>query len=80
MIYIALDAFNYSVVVGEQYKESPITNLRFPLPADLVNYTRSEDISTITVPQSLIQERLEEVGENGRSQLSVFPQEISLSR
>ena len=61
--------FNFAaptVVVGEQYQESPATELHFPLPADLVNYTRSENISTITVPPSLIQERLEEVGEGGR--------------
>lgn len=53
------------MVVGEQYKEPPTTDLHFPLPTDLVNYTTSEDILTITIPPSLVQERLEAVGDNG---------------
>lgn len=55
------------MVVGERYEESPTTDLQFPLPDDLINYTRSENISTITIPPSLIQERLEEAEDGGRS-------------
>ena len=53
------------MLVGEHYEEPPTTDLHFPLPIDLVNYTRSEDISTITVPLSLVQERLQEAGGSG---------------
>ena len=52
------------VVVGEQYGEPPSIDLQFPLPDDLVNYTSSENTSTITIPSSLIEERLRET-ENG---------------
>ena len=40
-------------------------NLQFPISADLVNYTKSKNISTIIIPPSLVQERLEELGEGG---------------
>ena len=57
---------NFAVVVGKKYEEPPTTDLQFPLPADLINYTRSENISTITIPPSLVQERLKEAGDGGR--------------
>ena len=55
----------FVVVVGEQYHEPPITDLQFPLSADLINYTSSKNISTVTIPPSLIKERLKELGGNG---------------
>ena len=56
---------HHAVFVGEQYEETPTDDLHFPLSADLVNYTRSEDISTIIVPLSLVQEQLQEAGDHG---------------
>ena len=53
------------VVVGEKYREPPSANLQFPTPADLVNYTNSTNTSTITIPSSLVKERLREVGNDG---------------
>jgi C4-type Zn-finger protein len=52
------------VVLGEQYREPPSIDLQFPLPDDLVNYTSSQNSTTITIPSSLIEERLREA-ENG---------------
>lgn len=59
----------FPVVVGEQYSESPIVDLQFPLPADLVNYTNSRNISSITIPSSLVRERLEELEGGGKQKM-----------
>ena len=55
----------YVVVVGEQYHEPPTVDLQFPLSADLINFTSSKNISTITIPPSLIVARLKELGDGG---------------
>ena len=52
----------YIVVSAEQYAEkSPSSDLRFPDKNDLVNYTKTEDIAEIVIPQSLVEEKLNNV-------------------
>lgn len=58
--------FNCAVVVGEQYKKPPTTDLQFPLSDDLINYTKSDNILTITIPSSVVQERLKLAGDDGK--------------
>ena len=57
------------MVVGEQYQEPPTIDIQFPLESDLVNYTRKGNLNfqSITIPSSLVQERLKEAGNDGRS-------------
>ena len=52
----------HAVVVGEQHHKPPTSDLQFPLSADLVNFTRGKDITTIIIPPSLVRERLREKG------------------
>jgi hypothetical protein len=54
------------VVVGEQYEKPPTTDLQFPLADDLINYTQSDNISTIKIPLSVIQERLNTAKDDGK--------------
>ena len=49
-----------AVVSTEQYQDPPLFDLQFPDKKDLINYTKSGDISKITIPPSLVQERLGE--------------------
>ena len=57
-----------SVVTGNRYGETPPTDIKFPMPADLVNYTvRSKDFSKIAIPPSLVQERMDQMRDNGKS-------------
>lgn len=58
-----------TVVTGNQYRDPPpSTMLRFPIGADLVNYTkRNRDFSEINIPPSLIQERMDEMDDNGET-------------
>ena len=49
----------------EQYDDPPLFDLRFPNELDLINYTMRGDISEITIPPSLVQERLRERITNG---------------
>lgn len=59
-------SFVHTVVTGNQYREPPSSAIRFPIAADLVNFTKgSRDISEVTVPPSLIQERMTEMNDNG---------------
>ena len=62
----------YIVVVGEQYNEPPSNDLHFPIPADLVNYTNNTNTLTITIPSSLVEERLWEMGDNGKLKFSLM--------
>ena len=55
-----------TVVAGEQYSETPNTDIQFPTPADLVNYTLSENTSAITIPSSVVKKRLEEMRDDGK--------------
>ena len=55
-----------TVVVGEQYREAPTTDLRFPTTADLVNFTDSKESSAITIPSSVVNERLGKMGDGGK--------------
>ena len=60
--------FPLSVVTGNRYAEPPPTDIKFPMAADLVNYTvRSKDFSKIAIPPSLVQERMGEMNENGEN-------------
>ena len=54
-----------AVVSTEQYEDPPLFDLRFPDELDLINYTMRGDISDITIPPSLVQERLGERTTNG---------------
>ena len=54
---------DYIVVSAEQYAEPPSADLHFPNKDDLVNYTKSKDMSEITIPSTLVREKLEEVNE-----------------
>ena len=63
----------YIVVAGEQYREPPTIDLQFPLPDDLVNYTSSKNTSSITVPSSLVEQRLREAENGGNLSLSRNP-------
>lgn len=56
---------NITVVVGQRYQNPPKIDLRFPFSPDLINYTSSQNISTITIPASLVRERLDKMGDNG---------------
>ena len=58
--------FNFAVVVGERYEKPPTTDLQFPLSDDLINYTMSDNISTITISPSVIQERLKSEVNDGK--------------
>ena len=58
--------FIFAVVVGKQYEQPPTTDLQFPLSDDLINYTKSDNISTITIPPSVVQERLKSAGDDGK--------------
>ena len=49
-----------AVVSAEQYAEPPLADLHFPNKEDLVNYTKSKDMSEITIPSTLVREKLEE--------------------
>ena len=49
-----------AVVSTEQYEDPPLLDLRFPDELDLINYTMRGDISEISIPPSLVQERLGE--------------------
>ena len=51
-----------TVVAGEQYHETPPTDLQFPTPADLVNFTNSKNSSAIIIPSSVVKERLGDGG------------------
>lgn len=56
----------YIVVTGNQYREPPSAALRFPIAADLVNFTKgNREFSEVNVPPSLVQERMAEMDENG---------------
>ena len=58
--------YQYSVVTGNRYREPPVSAVRFPIPDDLVNYTKdSMDSAQINLPPSLIQERMTEMDDNG---------------
>ena len=53
-------------MTGNQYREPPVSAVRFPIPDDLVNYTKgSMDSAQINLPPSLIQERMTEMEDNG---------------
>ena len=54
---------DYIVVSAEQYAGPPSADLHFPNKDDLVNYTKSKDMSEITIPSTLVREKLEEVNE-----------------
>ena len=54
----------------EQYLDPPLYDLRFPDKQDLVNYTKSKDISEITIPSSFIKERDHKNGEYTVSQFN----------
>jgi hypothetical protein len=42
-----------------QYRQSPAGVIQFPMEADLINFTRVRNLeASITIPQSLIQERM----------------------
>ena len=54
------------VVTGNQYSEPPSSAIKFPIAADLVNYTKNiKEVSEINIPTSLVQERMEEMDDNG---------------
>ena len=54
------------VVTGNQYSEPPSSAIKFPIAADLVNYTKNiKEVSEINIPPSLVQERMEEMDDNG---------------
>ena len=60
--------FHLSVVTGNRYGEIPPTDIKFPMPADLVNYTvGSKDFSKIAIPPSLVQERMDQMRDNGKN-------------
>ena len=63
--YILLCIHSCVVVSTEQYQEPPLFDLRFPDKLDLINYTMNGEISEITIPPSLVQERLGEMTSNG---------------
>ena len=44
----------------EQISETPLSGLRFPTSDDLVNYTASNTQSEVTVPVSVVEERLQD--------------------
>ena len=53
-------------MTGNRYREPPVSAVRFPIPDDLVNYTKgSMDSAQINLPPSLIQERMTEMDDNG---------------
>ena len=53
-------------MTGNQYREPPSVAIRFPIAADLVNFTMgSREISEVNVPPSLVQEMMAEMDENG---------------
>ena len=57
----------FIVVSGNQYSEPPSSAIEFPIAADLVNYTKNiKDVSEITIPPSLVQERMEKMDNNGK--------------
>ena len=57
----------FIVVTGKQYSEPPSSAIKFPIAADLVNYTKNiKDVSEITIPPSLVQERTEKMDNNGK--------------
>lgn len=74
-VFLSLDQnenyfyYNYTfdniVVSTEQYVDPPLYDLRFPDKKDLVNYTKSKDISEITIPSSFVKERDQEMNKNG---------------
>ena len=70
-IYGTHALIKFSVIVGEQYETPPSADLQFPLIDDLINYTHSDNISTIKIPPSVIQERLNMVENNGKLQFMV---------
>ena len=49
-----------TVVSAEQYAEPPSADLHFPNKEDLINYTKSKDMSEIIIPSTLVREKLEE--------------------
>ena len=54
-------------MTGNQYREPPASAVRFPIAPDLVNYTKgSMDSTQISLPPSLIQERMAEMDNNGK--------------
>ena len=60
----------FIVVNGNQYSEPPSSAIKFPIAADLVNYTKNiKHVSEITIPPSLVQERMEEKENNGKLKL-----------
>lgn len=67
-----------TVVVGEQYQEPPIIDIQFPNDSDLVNYTRNENVQFITIPSSLIKEKLKEAGNNGIDHLAQLTNRYNL--
>ena len=54
-----------TVVSAEQYAEPPSADLHFPNKDDLVNYTKSKDMSEIIIPSTLVKEKLQE-GNGGK--------------
>lgn len=53
-----------SVVRSMQYSEPPSSVILFPIEADLINFTRArKSEASITIPQSLIQERMNDGSE-----------------
>ena len=63
--------FLFVVVSTELYTgKPPSSDLKFPNKKDLVNYTKAENVAEITIPRSLVEEKLEYMGEAGKSNVN----------
>ena len=53
-----------AVVKSMQFRDIPSSEVEFPINNDLVNFSKRADSSSIKIPISLIQERMEADSEN----------------
>ena len=59
--------FHSTAITGRQYNRSPSADIHFPNPSDLINFTKSDNTSSIRIPQIPIREKFEELKEGGKS-------------
>ena len=58
-----------TAITGKLYNGPPSTDVYFPDPLDLMNYTKNDNTSRIRIPLTLIMEKFEQLKEGGKPTL-----------